>query len=151
MCEQFFLLAYQVPSAQGQRVLHKADGRFYNLVTAQRLLPAMQQELVYDVACGGSTLNAVTGKCDDNNAKVSLNDCSWDKTAGASELKTLWTDPDYSPDEDAFYYVRVVQNPTCRWTTYDSLRLGREPIDDSPSTVTEMAWGSPIWLKTGRD
>jgi hypothetical protein len=76
-----------------------------------------------------------------------MNDCSWDNTVGASELKTLWTDPDYGSNEDAFYYVRVVQNPTCRWTTYDSLRLGREPLDDSPATVTEMAWGSPIWVK----
>jgi hypothetical protein len=76
-----------------------------------------------------------------------MNDCSWDNTAGAPELKTLWTDPDYESNEDAFYYVRVVQNPTCRWTTYDSLRLGREPLDDSPATVTEMAWGSPIWVK----
>jgi hypothetical protein len=77
-----------------------------------------------------------------------MRDCSWDNTAGATELKTLWIDPDYGSNEDAFYYVRVVQNPTCRWTTYDSLRLGREPIDDSPATVTEMAWGSPIWVKT---
>jgi hypothetical protein len=76
-----------------------------------------------------------------------MNDCSWDNTAGASELKTLWTDPDYDSDEDAFYYVRVVQNPTCRWTTYDSLRLGREPPSDVPATAAEMAWGSPVWVR----
>ena len=76
-----------------------------------------------------------------------MNDCSWDNTTGAAELKTLWTDPSYNPSEDSFYYVRVVQNPTCRWTTYDSLRLGRELLDDSPATVTEMAWGSPVWVK----
>ena len=108
-----------------------------------------REEIVYDIACGGSKLNYATGKCADNGAKVNMNDCSWDNTLGAAELKTLWTDPDFSPTEDAFYYVRVVQNPTCRWTTYDSLRLGRAPLDDSPATVTEMAWGSPIWVKTG--
>jgi len=106
-----------------------------------------RQELVYDVACGGSELDPATGKCKANGATVNMNDCSWDNTAGASELKTLWADPDFGADEDAFYYVRVVQNPTCRWTTYDSLRLGRAPLDDSPATVTEMAWGSPIWVK----
>ena len=107
-----------------------------------------RQEVVYDVDCGVSQLDPATGRCADNGATVSLNDCSWDDAAGAAELATLWTDPDYDPREDAFYYVRVVQNPTCRWTTYDSLRLGREPLDDAPATSTEMAWGSPIWLKT---
>jgi hypothetical protein len=106
-----------------------------------------RQEVVYDIACGGSELNAATGKCEANDAKVNMNDCSWDNDAGAPELKTRWTDPDFAPHEDAFYYVRVVQNPTCRWTTYDSLRLGRELLADSPATVKEMAWGSPIWVK----
>ena len=106
-----------------------------------------RKEIVYDVACGGSELDPATGKCQTNGAKVNMNDCSWDNTTGASELKTLWTDPSYNPNEDSFYYVRVVQNPTCRWTTYDSLRLGRELLDDSPATVTEMAWGSPVWVK----
>lgn len=107
-----------------------------------------RQELVFDVACGGSELDPASGKCKANGATVNMNDCSWDNSAGASELKTLWADPDFSADEDAFYYVRVVQNPTCRWTSYDSLRLGRKPLEDSPTTVTEMAWGSPIWVKT---
>lgn len=107
-----------------------------------------RHEAVYDVACGGSEFSQATGKCLPNNAKVNIQDCSWDHDAGASDLKAFWTDPDYSPDEDAFYYVRVVQNPTCRWTTYDSLRLGRKPPTDSPATVTEMAWASPIWIKS---
>ena len=106
------------------------------------------REAVYDVACGGSALNPMTAKCAPNGATVDLTDCSWDTTAGASDLKARWTDPDFDPAEDAFYYSRVVQNPTCRWTTYDSLRLGLKPPADSHSTVTEMAWGSPIWVKT---
>jgi hypothetical protein len=76
-----------------------------------------------------------------------MTNCSWIDVGEASQLKVLWTDPDYNAHEDAFYYVRVVQNPTCRWTTYDSLRLGREPPSDVPATVTEMAWASPIWVK----
>jgi len=106
-----------------------------------------RQEVVHDIACGGSPLDPATGKCAANGARVNMTDCSWDNSAGASELKTLWTDPDYDPGEDAFYYVRVVQNPTCRWTTYDSLRLGREPPTDVPATITEMAWASPVWVR----
>ncbi len=106
-----------------------------------------RQEVVHDVACGGSKLDPVTSKCLSNGASLNMNDCRWDETTGASELMTLWTDPDYSADENAFYYVRAVQNPTCRWSTYDSLRLGKLPRNDVPDTVTEMAWGSPMWVK----
>lgn len=107
-----------------------------------------RQEKVFDIACsGGSPVNAETGKCDDNGAGVDLSDCSFDEDRGSAEIKTLWRDEDYSPASDTFYYVRVVQNPTCRWTTYDSLRLGQTPPDDVPATVTEMAWSSPIWVK----
>lgn len=105
-----------------------------------------RQERVYDIACGGSEMGA-SGRCVPNGASVDLSNCSIDQAAGATELKTLWTDPDYSADEDAFYYVRVVQNPTCRWTTYDALRLNQEPPEGSPATVTEMAWSSPIWIQ----
>ena len=108
----------------------------------------VQREIVYDVACGGSALDQALNQCEQNNAAVSLTDCGWDSNAGASELKTLWTDPDYDAQEDAFYYVRVVQIPTCRWSTYDALKLGVALPADSPATVTEMAWSSPIWLKS---
>ncbi|MBT5798166.1 MAG: DUF3604 domain-containing protein, partial [Porticoccaceae bacterium] len=106
-----------------------------------------RQEIVYDIACGGSRPDPATGKCSTNGSSVNMSDCSWDSTAGAPELITLWTDPDYNSDEDAFYYVRAIQNPTCRWSTYDSMRLGRELPIDVPATVTEMAWSSPIWVK----
>ena len=105
-----------------------------------------RQEVVYDVACGGSDLDPVTGKCKANGATVNMTDCRWDNSVGVSELMTLWTDPDFSADEDAFYYVRAIQNPTCRWSTYDSLRLDKPPRDDAPLISSEMAWGSPIWV-----
>ena len=66
---------------------------------------------------------------------------------GADELKVLWTDEDYSPDQNAFYYARVIQNPTCRWTTYDSLRTGQKISKAYSATMAEMAWSSPIWIK----
>ncbi|MEM7017802.1 MAG: DUF3604 domain-containing protein [Pseudomonadota bacterium] len=110
-----------------------------------------RQEVVHDIACGGSQLDPVTGKCTANVANVDIADCRWNNSAGAAELKIRWTDPGYDSTEDAFYYVRAVQNPTCRWTTYDSLRLGRKPPTDVPATVTEMAWASPIWVKAHTD
>lgn len=105
-----------------------------------------REEVVYDIACGGSQMDPQTAQCQANNAAVDLANCSWSESAGSNELKTLWTDPDFDATQDAFYYVRVVQNPTCRWTTYDSIRLGREPPTDVPPTITEMAWSSPIWI-----
>jgi len=107
-----------------------------------------RREQVLDIACsGGSPVDPATGRCEDNGARVDLGDCSFDEDRGATELKALWRDDDYSPDQDAFYYVRVLQNPTCRWSTYDSLRLGREPPEDVPATITEMAWSSPVQVK----
>lgn len=105
-----------------------------------------RREVVHDVACSGG-VNNETGKCNDNGARVNVSDCSLDNGTGASEIRALWQDDDYDPGEDAFYYVRVAQNPTCRWTTYDSLRLGLQPPTDVPATVTEMAWSSPIWVR----
>ena len=62
--------------------------------------------------------------------------------SGATELKTLWRDPDYDPNQSAFYYVRVLMNPTCRWSSFDAIRLGREPDPSVPATIQERAWSS---------
>lgn len=110
-----------------------------------------REEAVYDIACGGSQIDLATGQCRDNNATVDLTNCAVSETAGSAELKTQWRDPDFDASEDAFYYVRVVQNPTCRWTTYDSLRIGQELPNDVPATITEMAWSSPIWVTTSSE
>lgn len=105
------------------------------------------QEKVVDIACAdGLTVDPATGRCPDNDASVDLNTCSFSRDSGASELKTVWHDPDYDPAQSAFYYVRVLMNPTCRWSTYDAIRLGREPHPGVPATIRERAWTSPIWL-----
>jgi hypothetical protein len=66
--------------------------------------------------------------------------------AGATQLAASWTDPDYQAEQGAFYYVRALQNPTCRWSTYDAIRLGREPDPGVPATIRERVWSSPIWI-----
>lgn len=108
------------------------------------------KEIVYDVACsGGRSVDPATRRCPapaDPSAAVDLTNCAIDQDQGAPVLETVWRDPDYQADQRAFYYARVVETPTCRWSTYDALRLGLAPADDIPATITEMAWSSPIWL-----
>ena len=105
------------------------------------------QEKVVDIACAdGLTVDPATDRCPDNGASVDLNTCSFSPGSGANELKTVWHDPDYDPAQGAFYYVRVLMNPTCRWSSYDAIRLGRKPDPRVPATIRERAWTSPIWL-----
>ena len=105
------------------------------------------KEKVYDVACSdGLTVDPVTNRCPDNGAKVNINDCSISSDVGASELKTTWVDPDFDPTIKAFYYVRVLENPTCRWSTWDALKAGVKPRPDLHETIQERAWSSPIWF-----
>ena len=106
-----------------------------------------QKERVYDVACSdGLTPSLDTHKCQDNGAQVNIKNCKISDNLGTSELKGLWTDPHYDPSTSAFYYTRVLENPTCRWSTYDAIALGRDPSKDVPRTIQERAWSSPIWI-----
>ena len=109
-------------------------------------LSGKPHEKIYDVACSdGRKANPSTGLCKESRAKVNLNNCKISKNVGANELKTVWQDPDFNPDHKAFYYVRVLENPTCRWSTWDALKSGEKPREDLPSTIQERAWSSPIW------
>ena len=104
------------------------------------------KEQVYDVACSdGLSVDPVTNRCPDNGAKVNINDCSISSDVGAVELKTSWRDPDFDPTIKAFYYVRVLENPTCRWSTWDAVKAGVKPRPDLHKTIQERAWSSPIW------
>ena len=102
-------------------------------------------EMVYDVACSEGKPDPATHRCPDNGAKVSLTDCSFSKGGGAAELRTVWKDPDFDPAYRAFYYVRVLEDPTCRWSTWDALRAGVPPRPDVKATIQQRAWSSPIW------
>ncbi|MGD8829490.1 MAG: DUF3604 domain-containing protein [Pseudomonadales bacterium] len=104
------------------------------------------RETVFDVACSdGLAVDPATNRCPDNGARVDLGDCSFPEDFGAGELATTWRDPTFDPDERAFYYVRVLENPTCRWSTWDAVRNGTPPRPDLHPTIQERAWSSPIW------
>ncbi len=102
-------------------------------------------ESVYDLACsGGASVDSDTHRCPDNGARVDLSDCSISRDAGEAQLRALWRDPEFDPSQRAFYYARVLENPTCRWSTWDALRSGVAPRSDLPKTIQERAWSSPI-------
>ena len=104
------------------------------------------KEQVFDVACSdGLTPDPNTHRCPDNKARVNLSDCSVSRDKGAVQLRTVWTDPSFDPDRRAYYYVRVLENPSCRWSTWDAIRLGIPPNPDLAATHQERAWSSPIW------
>jgi hypothetical protein len=105
-------------------------------------------EQVFDVACSdGLAVDPQSHRCGDNGAQVNLEDCSISTDVGAAELKTVWVDPDFDPSVRAFYYVRVLENPTCRWSTWDAINEGYEPRPDFPATIQERAYTSPIWFR----
>jgi hypothetical protein len=102
-------------------------------------------EEVIDVACaGGVNVNLESNRCPDNGAKVDISDCSINAGTGSGQLSALWHDPEFKAEERAFYYARVIENPTCRWSTWDANRAGVTPRPDLPTTVQERAWSSPI-------
>lgn len=104
-------------------------------------------EVTYDIACSGDDKpNSETHRCPDNGASVNLKDCELIGD-GAPELTALWTDPDFDPNERAFYYLRVLENPVCRWSMHDAMRASVEHPAGLPKTVKERAWTSPIWYK----
>ena len=82
----------------------------------------------------------------DNGAQVDLNNCAISSNLGAAELKAKWRDPEFNPEHRAFYYVRALENPTCRWSTWDAIKAGATPRSDLQATIQERAWSSAIWL-----
>lgn len=103
------------------------------------------QEKVYDVAWSGDRVPGSDGKVPAVGNTVDVANANWTNTIGASELGTVWTDPDFDPALKAFYYTRVIEIPTPRWTAYDAFRYGIEMPDNVPMTTQERAYSSPIW------
>ena len=103
-------------------------------------------EQVYDVAWAGTRkANPFTHQVPSVGSTVNIATATYTNTIGAVQLRATWTDPDFDPSLDAFYYARVLEIPTPRWTTIQAKELGIAPPEMVPATVQERAWGSPIW------
>ena len=102
-------------------------------------------EQVYDVVWAGDRKPDANGKLPPIGSTVDVERATWTNTIGQGEMGTVWTDPDFDPSEPAFYYARVIEIPTPRWTAYDAFRMGAEVPEESPMTTQERAYTSPIW------
>ena len=102
-------------------------------------------EKVYDVAWSGDRKISKKGKLPPVGNTVDVKNANWTNTIGASELATVWTDPDFDPAQSAFYYTRVIEIPTPRWSTYDAHRFGIPVPKGAPTSTQERAYTSPIW------
>ncbi len=103
-------------------------------------------EEVIDVACSDGLIpDPATNRCPNNNSLVDISDCSISSDRGANEIKTVWTDDSFDSSVKSFYYVRVLENPSCRWSTWDAVKNGTKPREDLQPTIQERAWSSPIW------
>jgi hypothetical protein len=104
------------------------------------------QERIYDVAVSGSRKIEADGRCKTPvGSTVDVENATWTNTIGAPELINVWKDPDFDPSLRAFYYLRVLEIPTPRWTAYDAKRFGIKPPTGTTMTLQERAYTSPIW------
>jgi Protein of unknown function (DUF3604) len=108
-------------------------------------------EKIYDVAwSGGRKPDAKTGKVPAVGNTVDVENATWTNTIGAPELIAVWRDPEFDSSQPAFYYGRVIEIPTPRWTAYDAKRFGVKPLPGTTMTLQERAYTSPIWYTPGK-
>jgi hypothetical protein len=104
-------------------------------------------EKVIDVAWSGDRKIGAEGKLPAVGNTVDLNTATYTNHIGSSTLIGSWTDTEFNADEHYFYYARVLEIPTPRWTTFDAVRNNLPLLEDVPATIQERAWSSPIWYK----
>ncbi len=104
-------------------------------------------EKVYDVVWSDDRTPGPDGKLPPVGNTVDVKNAYWTNTIGAAELGTVWTDPDFNPLLDAFYYARVLEIPKPRWSTYDAFRFGLPIPEGAPTSLQDRAYTSPIWYK----
>ena len=103
-------------------------------------------EKIYDVALsGGREVDPDTGKAPPVGSTVNVEDATYTNSIGAAHLSTVWTDPDFDPDQRAFYYVRVIEIPVPRWTAHDASYYNVERTPKIPMIIQDRAFTSPIW------
>jgi len=101
---------------------------------------------VYDVIWSGDREVNAKGKVPAVGNTVNLEDATWDNSIGSTELKAVWKDPNFDPALEAFYYLRVIEIPTPRWTLYDKLRFDIKDMgEEVPMTAQQRGYTSPIW------
>ena len=131
------------------RALRDADGANLDRVQVVKgWLDAKGEthEKVYDVVWSGDRKpDPKTGKLPPVGDTVNVAQASYTNTIGAPMLFGYWKDPAFNAKERAFYYVRVVEIPTPRWTTYDAKFFGTKPPESCPTSIQDRAYTSPIW------
>jgi hypothetical protein len=101
-------------------------------------------EKIWDLACGGRAVR--NGSCDgDVGNTVDIPDASYTNTIGSPMLAAHWSDPEFDPSQKAFYYVRVIEIPTPRWTAFDAKFFGVEMPEGTTMQLQDRAYTSPIW------
>ncbi len=107
-------------------------------------------ERIYDVAVSDDRQIGEDGRCKEPVGNtVDLEAATWTNTIGASELSSVWADPDFDPEVKAFYYARILEIPTPRWVLYDKVRFGAEVPKEAKLIHQERAYTSPIWYTPG--
>jgi hypothetical protein len=103
-------------------------------------------EQVFDVVWSdGRKPDPKSGKIPSVGSTVDVENATWANTIGAPELIAVWRDPGFDPAQRAFYYARVIEIPTPRWTAYDAKRFATKPLPGTRMTIIERAYTSPIW------
>jgi hypothetical protein len=103
-------------------------------------------ERIYDVAVSGDRKIEADGRCKTPVGNtVDVENATWTNTIGAPELIAVWKDPEFDAGQRAFYYARVIEIPTPRWTAYDVKRFGNQPLPGTTMVLQERAYTSPIW------
>ena len=103
------------------------------------------QEKVYDVVWSGDRARDASGKVPSVGSTVDVENATWTNTIGAPELIAVWKDPAFDPALRAFYYARVLEIPTPRWSTIEAFRFGIPIPEGAPVSIQERAYTSPIW------
>ena len=103
------------------------------------------QEQIFEVVWAGDRSIDANGNLPAIGTTVDVTTATYTNDIGAVRLQTTWKDPTFDASQSAVYYVRVLEIPTPRWTTYDAATLGLAPLSDVPSSTQERAWSSPIW------
>jgi hypothetical protein len=117
----------------------------YQIVKGWLTKDGKLEEKVYDVAWSGNRKPDVDSKLPAVGNTVDIANATYTNTIGAPELVAVWKDPQFDPAQRAFYYGRVIEIPTPRWTAYDAKRFGVRPLPGTAMTVTERAYTAPIW------